>query len=73
MQRAIWYTGLAGGGTAIFLSLVVVGSLLFSGVGKGTGTPATDVAPAASARATRPWRRASRRPRSTPPACSSPG
>ena len=52
MQRALWYTGLAGGGTAIFLSLVVVGSLLFSGVGKGTGTPATDVAPAASARAT---------------------
>ena len=52
MQRAIWYTGLAGGGTAIFLSLVVVGSLLFNGVSTGAGASAPDGAPAGSPHAT---------------------
>ena len=40
MQRAFWYTGLAGGGTAIFLSLVLVGSLLVNGLHVGGGAPA---------------------------------
>jgi nitrite reductase (NO-forming) len=40
MQRAIWYTGLAGGGLAAFLSLVVVGSLVVNGALGGTGAPA---------------------------------
>ena len=37
MQRAFWYTGLAGGGTALFLSLVLVGSLLVNGLRVGGG------------------------------------
>jgi len=31
MQRAFWYIGLTGGGTALFLSLVFVGSILLTG------------------------------------------
>jgi nitrite reductase (NO-forming) len=43
MQRAFFYTGLAGGGTAIFLSLVFVGSLLVGGAGPGgTASPSGD-------------------------------
>ena len=40
MQRAIWYTGLAGGGLAAFLSLVVVGSLVVNGALGNIGAPA---------------------------------
>ncbi|HEX7173023.1 MAG TPA: multicopper oxidase domain-containing protein [Candidatus Limnocylindria bacterium] len=40
MQRAIWYTGLAGGGLAAFLSLVVVGSVVVNGALGGTVAPA---------------------------------
>ena len=47
MQRAVWYTGLAGGGLAAFLSLVVVGSLVVNGA-MGGRTPSGDEAPAAS-------------------------
>lgn len=54
MQRAFWYTGLVGGGTALFLSLVVVGSLLVSGVTGGdapaaSGGPATETGNGAGA------------------------
>lgn len=38
MQRALWYTGLAGGGITAFLSLVVVGSILVNGTMAATGT-----------------------------------
>ncbi|MDQ2689550.1 MAG: multicopper oxidase domain-containing protein [Chloroflexota bacterium] len=40
MQRAFWYTGLAGGGMAAFLSLVLVGSLLVNNLRVGDGAPA---------------------------------
>ena len=40
MHRAFWYTGLIGGGTAFFISLVVVGSILMSGVVAGGAPPA---------------------------------
>lgn len=46
MQRAFWYTGLVGGGTALFLSLVVVGSLLVNGM-TGGDAPAASGGPAA--------------------------
>jgi nitrite reductase (NO-forming) len=50
MQRAFWYTGLAGGGTALFMSLVVVGSVLVSGLATGGATAAANE-PAASGHA----------------------
>jgi nitrite reductase (NO-forming) len=40
MQRAFWYTGLAGGGTVFFLSLVIVASLVLNGLTLGA-SPAT--------------------------------
>lgn len=40
MQRAFWYTGLVGGGTAFFISMVVVGSILMHGVVAGGVAPA---------------------------------
>jgi nitrite reductase (NO-forming) len=40
MQRAFWYAGLAGGGTALFVSLVLVGSLMVNGFTGGAGAPA---------------------------------
>jgi nitrite reductase (NO-forming) len=48
MQRAFWYTGLAGGGTAIFLSLVLVGSLLVNGLHVGGSASASGEAPTAT-------------------------
>jgi nitrite reductase (NO-forming) len=41
MQRAFWYTGLVGGGTAFFISLIVVGSLLMNGVAAAGAPSAT--------------------------------
>ncbi len=41
MQRAFWYTGLVGGGTAFFISLIVVGSLLVNGMIAATAPAAT--------------------------------
>jgi nitrite reductase (NO-forming) len=49
MQRAFWYTGLAGGGTALFLSLVVMGSLIVNGVMLGAGPVAANENPPATA------------------------
>ena len=37
MQRALWYTGLAAGGTTAFVSLAVVGSILLNGTIAGVG------------------------------------
>ena len=49
MQRAFWYTGLVGGGTAFFISMVVVGSILMNGVVAGGAVPTKgDEATAAS-------------------------
>jgi nitrite reductase (NO-forming) len=48
MQRAFWYTGLAGGGVAAFVSLVVVGALVVNGTMLASGTAAQDGIPAAS-------------------------
>jgi nitrite reductase (NO-forming) len=42
MQRAFWYTGLAGGGTALFVGLVLVGSLLVNGMTGGGPAPSGD-------------------------------
>ena len=39
MQRALWYTGLAAGGTTAFVSLVVVGSILLNGTTAGALPP----------------------------------
>ena len=41
MQRAFWYTGLASGGLAAFVSLVVVAALLVNGAMFGTGVVAS--------------------------------
>jgi nitrite reductase (NO-forming) len=47
MQRAFWYIGLTGGGTALFLSLAFVGSVLLAGqVG---ATPVSSAAPSGHA------------------------
>lgn len=46
MQRAIFYTGLAGGGMAAFLGLVLIGSMLLGGRGVGTASPSGDGAAA---------------------------
>ena len=48
MQRAFWYTGLAGGGMAAFLSLVLVGSFLVNGITVGGNAPADGGVPAAT-------------------------
>ncbi len=48
MQRAFWYTGLVGGGTALFIGLVVVGSLLVNGLNVGRGATSTSGGPAAT-------------------------
>ncbi|HSK94333.1 MAG TPA: multicopper oxidase domain-containing protein [Candidatus Angelobacter sp.] len=40
MQRAFWYSGLAGGGTVFFLSLVMIASLILNGLTLGA-TPTT--------------------------------
>ena len=47
MQRAFFYTGLAGGGVALFLSLALVGSLFLAGVTNNGSTDGIG-APAAS-------------------------
>jgi nitrite reductase (NO-forming) len=48
MQRAFFYTGLAGGAVALFISLALVGSVFIAGV-RGTATPTDgNAAPAAS-------------------------
>lgn len=48
MQRAFWYTGLVGGGTALFIGLMVVGSLLVNGLNVGRGAQSTSGEPAAT-------------------------
>ena len=48
MQRAFWYTGLAGGGMAAFFSLLVVGSLLVNGVTAASGAPEAGGGPVAT-------------------------
>jgi nitrite reductase (NO-forming) len=45
MQRAFFWTGVAGGGTAAFLSLVVVGALVVNGVTVGASQPPGDEPP----------------------------
>ncbi len=47
MQRAFWYTGLVGGGTAFFVSMVVVGSILMNGVIAGGVAPTMSDTPTA--------------------------
>jgi len=43
MQRAFWYTGLIGGGTAMFISLTIVGAIVVNGAFPGTsGGPASE-------------------------------
>jgi nitrite reductase (NO-forming) len=48
MQRAFLYSGLAGGGVALFVSLALVGSLFLAGLREPGGTDGVDGAPAAS-------------------------
>ena len=49
MQRAFWYAGVVGGGFTAFISLVVVGAIIFSGVLPGYAEASEDPAePAAS-------------------------
>jgi nitrite reductase (NO-forming) len=48
MQRAFWYTGLVGGGMSLFLTLVVVGSLLMNAAAVGSTGSAASVDPDAS-------------------------
>jgi nitrite reductase (NO-forming) len=42
MQRAFWYTGLAGGGTVFFISLVMVASLVLNGLTIGASPAVAD-------------------------------
>lgn len=45
MQRAFWYTGLIGGGTAMFISLTIVGAIVVNGAFPGSsGDPASEPA-----------------------------
>ncbi len=48
MQRAFFYTGLAGGGVALFISLALVGSVFLAGVRGGASPSDPNGAPAAS-------------------------